>query len=260
MKVLHVMPGTAYGGVQAMVLELARGQRAAGLDAQVLTFYSHPEVVHNLEKRGIPYRCVDSQCRWNPRFWKNFAQVIRSVQPDIIHFHWMLVWAMLAIKFCLEKDCPWIYQAHIFPPLSDYVWHDRPGAYPPLKGRIKYGLMKVILKNKFDCIVGVPKRLPRLVAGIMARASRGIAPSTMASIWRCCTPGARKMAGFYGRYSPGTPAYRVWRRLLAQGKGIKEFLEVVPVISRYLPEARFVLAGDGPLLYWARDYCPNHGP
>jgi glycosyltransferase involved in cell wall biosynthesis len=46
---------------------------------------------------------------------------------------------------------------------------------------------------------------------------------------------------------------------LGQGKGIREFLEVLPVISRYLPEARFVLAGDGPLLTWARDYARTRG-
>ena len=112
MRVLHVMPGSAYGGVQAIVLELARAQRSAGLDAQVLAFYSHPEVVHNLEKRGIPYRCVDSQCRWNPCFWRDFAQVIRSLQPDILLFHWIVVWSVFAIKFFLKKIVPG-YTRHI---------------------------------------------------------------------------------------------------------------------------------------------------
>lgn len=258
MRVLHVMPGSAYGGVQAIVLELARAQRAAGLDAQVLAFYSHPEVLHNLEKKGIPYRCVDSQFRWNPWFWRNFAQVIRSLQPDIILFHWMLLWSIFAMRFFLEKDCPWVYQAHIFPPLTDYAWNGRPGTYPPLKSRIKYGLMRVILENRFDCIIGVSQKVTsacRRYYGPGVKRYRTIyngvdleAPPPPPATW----------PDFMGDIAPGRPLIGFGTGL-GQGKGIKEFLEVLPFISLFLPEARFVLAGDGPLLTWARDYAQTMG-
>jgi glycosyltransferase involved in cell wall biosynthesis len=258
MKVLHVIPGSAYGGVQAMVLELARAQRSAGLDAQVLAFSSHPEVLHNLEKRGIPYRCVDSQCRWNPWFWRNFAKIIRSLQPDILLFHWMLLWSMLALKFCLAKDCPWIYQAHIFPPLTDYAWHGRPGAYPPLKARIKYGLMRVILKNKFDCIIGVSQKVTSACRRYYGPGVKRYHTIYNGVDLEVSPPTRAKWPDFMGDIPPGRPLIG-FGTALGQGKGIKEFLEVLPVISRYLPEARFVLAGDGPLLIWARDYARTRG-
>jgi glycosyltransferase involved in cell wall biosynthesis len=258
MKVLHVMPGSAYGGVQAIVLELARAQRSAGLDAQVLAFSSHPEVLHNLEKRGIPYRCVDSQFRWNPWFWRDFAQLIRSLQPDIICFHWILLWSILAIKFFLEKDCPWLYQAHIFPPLTDYPWHDRAGASPPLKARIKYGLMRVILKNKLDGIIGVSQRVTsacRRYYGPGVKRYRTIYNGVDLDV---SPPPPAKWPDFMGDIPPGGPLIGFGAGF-GQGKGIKEFLEVLPVISLYLPEARFVLAGDGPLLELARDYAQTMG-
>jgi glycosyltransferase involved in cell wall biosynthesis len=258
MRVLHVMPGSAYGGVQAIVLELARAQRSAGVDAQVLAFYSHPEVVHNLEKRGIPYRCVDSQCRWNPFFWRECAQIITSLQPDILLFHWIVVWWVFALNFFLTKDCPWVYQAHIFPPLTDYPWHERAGAYPPLKARIKYVLMKSILKDKFDCIIGVSQKVTsacRRYYGPDVKRYRTIYNGVEPDV---APPLPATWPDFMEDIPPGRPLIGFGTGF-GQGKGIKEFLEVVPVISRHLPEARFVLAGDGPLLQWARDYSRTMG-
>jgi len=252
------MPGSAYGGVQAMVLALARAQRSAGLDAQVLSFSSHPEVLHHLEKRGIPYRCVDSQFRWNPCFWRNFAQLIRSFKPDIILFHWMLLWSMLAIKIFLEKDCLWIYQAHIFPPLTDYPWHDRADTYPTLKGRIKYGLMRVILKNSFDCIIGVSQKVTSACRRYYGPGVKRYYTIYNGVDLEVSPPAPAKWPDFMGDIPPGRPLIGFGTGL-GQGKGVKEFLEVLPVISRYLPEARFVLAGDGPLLAWARDYAQTMG-
>lgn len=252
------MPGSAYGGVQAIVIELARAQRSAGLDAQVLAFYSHPEVLHNLEKGEIPYHCVDLQLRWNPFFWRDFAKLIRSLQPEIICFHWILLWLILAIKFFLNKDCPWIYQAHVFPPLTDYPWHDRPGTYPPLKGRIKYGLMRVILKNKLDCIIGVSQKVTsawRRYYGPGVKIYRTIYNGVDLDV---STPPQANWPDFMGDIPPGRPLIGFGTGL-TKGKGIKEFLDALPFISLSLPEARFVLAGDGPLLEWARDYAQTMG-
>jgi glycosyltransferase involved in cell wall biosynthesis len=61
-----------------------------------------------------------------------------------------------------------------------------------------------------------------------------------------------------GDVTPGQPLIGMGTRF-APNKGVREFIEAIPFISRYLPGARFVLAGEGPLLGWAQDYAAQLG-
>ncbi len=98
LHVIHQFPPETNGGSESYTLALAKLQRGAGLDAQVLTgsMEWRPEiVVDRFEHDGVPVRRIhrddsffDHHVKaWHPGITTRFAEILREAKPSVVHVH-----------------------------------------------------------------------------------------------------------------------------------------------------------------------------
>jgi glycosyltransferase involved in cell wall biosynthesis len=243
LRVLHVVPAAPFGGAQRIAGLLAFQQRRSGLDARVLALQHHPALEALLRSRGVPYGSTGNHSPFNPRGWESLRREVRAFQPDLLHLHLSRLWSLMVLALGVGKRCPWIYHGH---------------SYPPLRLTLKHRMVRALLRADADAVVGVSRSVTRALKDFLGEGEK---------IWRTIyngieLPGApelpKEWPEYLGDIAPGRPLVGMATRF-APDKGIKEFLEALPHLSRRLPEARFVLAGEGPLFSWAGTYGAQLG-
>jgi glycosyltransferase involved in cell wall biosynthesis len=238
LKVLHIVPSIPYGGAQRVVEGLTAEQRRSGVDARVLGLYSHPIFVKNLDKARVPH-AVTGKYR-NPESWLALHRQVRAFQPHLLHFHLDLFWS----TFCLglRKSCPWVYHAHLYPS-SGKGW--------------KNNLRRRMLSSWCQAVIGVSQSVTE-----DARLALSPGPKYFHTIYNGIIIEDRSKINkqiwpeFMGDIPPGRPLIGMATRLDAS-KGVIEFIEAIPAILKKLPQARFVLAGEGPSLSWLKAQRQN---
>lgn len=258
MRVLHIMPGQAFGGVPAIVGKLAEAQRLAGLDARVFLIYSDPVVCQDLELRRVPFSYIGLQARYNPALWRYISQYVLALNPDIVCFHMPNLWLLLALRITRSKECPWINHVHTFPPLKNYPWLHHGNLHPSLRGRLKSRFMRLLMHQQIDCLVGVSQAVTMACQQYYGSGSKAYRTIYNGIDLPTEISPKKEWPNFMGNVSFGRPLLGFGTRIAAD-KGIKEFIETIPYICRYLPEARFVLAGEGPMLEAAQSYRAQLG-
>lgn len=233
MKVLHVVPGTPFGGMQLVVCDLAYEQKRQGIDVVVLVIYESRKMSERLERDGIPYCIVPGQ-RPSFRGVAAYSSFITQSNADLIHLHSGLLWA--DIVGLARKRCPWLLHAH---------------SYPSSDGSVKSLVKCSVERNLADALIGVSNSVSQAHSKLMS-------------------PGAPIFTVYNGvsiqtdvGYNPvgctaGTATFGMATRF-APDKGVFEFIEVADRISQQLPKARYMLAGDGPLLNEARERVKSLG-
>lgn len=243
LRILHIVQAVPFGGAQRIAGQLAGQQRLAGQDARILTPDRHQALSAQLEEGNIPYLSLRSKSPFGLLSWKRFHRWVKLFSPDIIHLHMALPSSLAVLALGVGKKCPWIYHAH---------------TYPPEKPDWKNRLVKSLLGAKVDAVVGVSQSVTEATREYLGQSIKifhtiynGVeiteAPSLVRPGPECLgnIPFGRPLIGMATRFAPD--------------KGIKEFITAIPTISAYLPEARFILAGEGPLLSWARTYGASLG-
>jgi glycosyltransferase involved in cell wall biosynthesis len=140
--------------------------------------------------------------------------------------------------------------------MSPVVYHAH--TYPPVRPNLKHCLTKFLLKRKAEAIIGVSRSVTAAFRDYLGRGKiyrtiyNGIELSDQPPFDKAVWP------DFMNGITPGRPLIGMASRF-APNKGIKEFMDTIPALSKRLPTARFVLAGDGPLLPWARHYSQTIG-
>jgi glycosyltransferase involved in cell wall biosynthesis len=243
MKVLHIIPGGLYGGLQSIVTRLAEAQRLEKIDARVFAIYSNPAVLQGLKDKGVPYDYIGLAARYNPLLWKKLADRIAIFNPNVISFHNVILWVLLAIKAYMGKKCPWVYHAHNYPPsINDF----------------KARLIKRLFNEKLDAFIGVSQSITSAFQQYFGPAIpkySTIYNGVEIPLGKGC---AKEWPSFMGSVPFGRPLIGMGTRIDFD-KGIREFVDAIPAILHFLPEARFVLAGDGPELNWTRNYAEKLG-
>jgi glycosyltransferase involved in cell wall biosynthesis len=233
LKVLHIVPGIPYGGMQKMVAEMAVEQRARDLDANVLMVYESAPLASMLHQLNVPVSAIGGT-RPSLRTASEFKNSLRAAVPDLVHLHSGLLWTNLL--GLMGKKCPWIYHAHNYPS-HQIGWRGR--------------LLKVVNDRLIDAVIGVS----RSVSGEYEQDLQGRCP--VFTVYN----GIRVPANA-GNHRTGkgnvTPQFGMATRFVLD-KGIFEFIDVAVEITRRLPTAEFVLAGDGPLLPMVKERVGHLG-
>jgi glycosyltransferase involved in cell wall biosynthesis len=233
LKVLHVIPAIPYGGAQRIVEQLSAEQRFLGIDAVVLSLYSHPTFLANLSRSGVPYITTGTHGPWSLRSWFKLRAILRQLNPNLVHLHYDLVWSTLLLG--IYKKCPWVYHAHMYHS-SRKGWKNR--------------LRRRMLCLWADAVIGVSQSVTRSVEFHLTPG-----PSHYRMIYNGIrlegplTGPSEAWPAFMGDVPPGRPLIGMATRL-DRTKGVVEFLEAIPALRSKLPEARFVLAGEGPMGEW----------
>jgi glycosyltransferase involved in cell wall biosynthesis len=87
LRVLHVILSGGYGGIEAHVEILAAQQQEAGLEPQVVCCFRGGPATRKISESGIPvHECLCSSGH-DIRLLFRLVGVIKSVRPDVVHFH-----------------------------------------------------------------------------------------------------------------------------------------------------------------------------
>lgn len=220
-RVLHVAPSLPYGGVQRLVAQVAEKQRARGIDARVLALYESPWFSRDLLARGTPFRSTSGGAL-SVRGCREFLLEILSTRADVVHLHGGLIWSN--VLGLATKRGPWIVHFHNYPTAGRH-----------LKSRME----SVVRERLADAYIGVSRSVGDAISD-SAQKRRTPVYTVLNAIEPSGPPIQRS------NVSAERPLYGMATRF-ADDKGLWEFLEVAGEVLHRQPDARFALAGDGPL-------------
>ena len=231
-SVLHVIPGIPYGGMQRVVAQLVTEQRRQGLDARVLCLYEYPLLLQELDERKIPYLTTGNLRPSFPGFWK-YVSSLKETNSAIIHLHLGLLWSNgLGL---ITKKIPWIGHFHTY--------------YSPRT--IKSKLLHLINYHLLNACIGVSASVSDALHPWFTK--RNVKIFTVLNGIEI--PDESKIA--FKRVN-GSKCYGMATRL-TEGKGVWEFIRVAELILKVQPDAKFFLAGEGPLRTPITDHIQDRG-
>ena len=230
-RVLHVLPGTPYGGMQRLVTQLVTEQRRRGLDARVLSLYEDPLFSQELAERKIPFTATNNTRPNLPGFWKYLVS-LQEANAAIIHLHMGLLWSNgLGL---LTKRKPWIGHFHSYyrpKTIKSKIFH-----------RINYYLL--------DACIGVSASVSESLRPWFKKKNVNIFTVNngieLHDEWKI---------RYYRRNR--SINYGMATRI-TEDKGVWEFIQAAEAILKIQSTARFVLAGDGPLRNQIVDYVQSN--
>ena len=242
-KILHIVPAIPYGGAQRSVAQLAGQQRRRGADARILTLYQDETLAGFIEHQEVPYYTTGTHSALDIGAWIRLARLVNKIGPDIIHLHLALFWNLLIISLPRMKKCLIVYHARDFSPVK-----------PDLKDR----LIMWLLRFKADAVIGNSMAVTRDMNKYLGPGIPVYRTIYNGIYLPDATVVAKDFPDSKNNNSQGRPLIGMATRF-DHDKGIKEFIEAIPPILHYLPNARFSLAGKGPILAWAKEYSASLG-
>jgi len=105
---LHVIASTGVGGAEKHLLDLCLQQRDLGLQVNV-ALPKKGALSQALHAEGIEYLLIRGGGRWHPLALWSLRQVIRRLQPDLIHAHMLKSASMVGYA---GRDIPCVATAH----------------------------------------------------------------------------------------------------------------------------------------------------
>ena len=123
LHVIHQFPPETNGGSESYVLSLAKLQRAAGLDAQVLTGSIHnaPQVtLDRYEHEGVPVHRIhrddeffDHHVKsWHPGISARFGELLDELRPRVVHMHQWVRLSNDLVATARTRSVPVVVQLH----------------------------------------------------------------------------------------------------------------------------------------------------
>ncbi len=228
-RVLHVINTAEIGGGGAHVVRLVRALDRHGFQSFVVVGRDGP-ATGQLHLAGVPVSVLGPLRATTPI---RLAGFFRAVRPDIVHLHGSRAGFIGTLAAQLSGVAPVIYTAHAF----------------AFKRRIprffRWATAKV---DRFTCHFA-SKVICLTQADVEAARRHGISANNVVVIPNgidlgqfATPPDLRNEFGF----GASTPVVGMIARLVPD-KDPETFVRMARVIADALPEARFLLVGDGPL-------------
>lgn len=228
-RVLHVMATAEVGGGSEHLVELVRGLQTHGF-ASLAAFGRDGPAVVRLRESGVEVSVLGTLRFAGPR---KLARLFRATAVDLIHLHGSRAGYLGALAARRTGAGPLVYTGHAF------SFNRRLPA--PLRGlaaraeRVTCGMARrVICLNRADRETAARLGIP---IGHFVLIPNGIHAARFA--------GAQPRRAEFG-YDPATPVVGMCGRLVP-GKAPLAFVAMARRVAAAMPEARFLVVGDGPL-------------
>lgn len=87
MKITHVVENLNRGGLERVVIDLARAQAAAGHDCQVVCLFEAGSLAPELTSHGVPVIACDKRQGADPRAIWRLRHALASQRTEVLHSH-----------------------------------------------------------------------------------------------------------------------------------------------------------------------------
>jgi glycosyltransferase involved in cell wall biosynthesis len=238
LHVTHVVLSLDFGGLERVVLSLAKASRWFDQDVSLLCLERPGTLAPQAEEIGVPVACVDKPpgLRWDTT--DRVREVLRRFRPDVVHTHQMTA-LLYAGRAARRERIPVVHTEHnnvAAGQSKSWARRLRTGMLWRYAGRYAdrfCGVARDVIVAARACGTVRRRKLAHVPNGIDTAAFAAAEPDR---------PAVRAALGI----APDAPLIGTVGRLAEvkqQGVLIRAFAQVVPVF----PTARLVLVGDGPL-------------
>ncbi len=236
-RIIHLSKMTGVAGSEGHLLVLLRGLRAQGLDARlwILVEPGRPldDYVRELEVAGVPVERLTIRRDLDPALGRELVQRLRAARPDAVHTHLLHadLYGTLAARLA---GVPYV--------ISSRHNDDRFRRRAPVRWLLRW------LWRRTDAGIAISDAIRRFSIEVedaspeqVVTVHYGLDPATVGA-----PAGAR--AELCDAIGVGPDALLVGSacRLIEQ-KGLSDGLRAFAQVTRDVPEAHYVIAGDGPL-------------
>jgi len=231
MKILQIISSSGMYGAEAVILNLARGLRAAGHPCVLGVFANSPNPNLQLHDRaleeGIPSHPIPCRGQFDPTVVRRIRDLTRETGVDIVHTHGYK--ADVYTRLAMPGDgVPFISTCHNW---LDEDWRT-----------YLYGVVDRCVLRSFARVVAVSEHVRRrlLEAGVPDERVRIIANGID------LRPFTIERGPDPLEWSDDRPAVVGMVARLSAEKGVDLFLRAATHVVVAIPHARFVIVGEGP--------------
>lgn len=251
-KVLHLRSSSGFYGPERQILHLAEIIQHEGFPAEMLVLYRrkatqpliHP-LVGEVNGDRLEVEQLDDYAKFSPKVILNIARKLKERRFSLLHTHDYKANLFGLIAASLVK----------MPPVATVHLHDLSTNSLKL-----YRLLDLVTLHFFPRVITVAEAIRQeLIAG-------GLPPDKVVTIHNGIE-GRKFAAGAFARaerlrqrlgIGTGQPVVSTIGRLSPQ-KGQKDFLKSAAQVLKALPNARFLILGDGPARQELWDLCHSLG-
>jgi glycosyltransferase involved in cell wall biosynthesis len=218
-RVAHVAPGLDVGGLEKLLVEIARHIDRRQFSLHFVSLGSRGTLADDIEALGWPVSALELPQGVRPRIVWKLAHFIRSRKIDILHTH---------------DDRPLIYGAPAARLAGVPCIHTKHYGVLPTNTRRRTFLTNLAARFVSDFVC---------VSGHSAESSQrgGVPAAKIRTIWNGIDLGRFP---FSGPRADG-PIITVAR--LSEEKGLNTLVQAAALVVKQKPETRFEIAGQGPL-------------
>jgi glycosyltransferase involved in cell wall biosynthesis len=238
-RIIHLCKMTGAAGAEGHLLLLLPGLRARGLDARlwILVEPDNPvdHVVARAQACGIPVERIVIHHDLDPGLWRRLAARLRAAQADLVHTH-LLHADLYGIPAARRARIPYV--------VSSRHNDDR------FRYRLPVRLINRWLWRQTDAGIAISEAIRQFSIQVEgAPASRvhtihyGLDPASVIA-----PPDARQTLRTALNIPADAPVAGSVCRLTGQ-KGLIDAIHAFARIAAALPDAHYVIAGDGPLRF-----------
>lgn len=229
--VARIVSDLPYGGVERRLLSLLPKLRDMGWDVSVFCIRTAGEMAPLFEREGISVEVVPFKSRWSPTCLFRLAKRLKEKRSDIVHTHMYRCNTSGVVAARLARTPVVIANVHNVNEWDDFrqLLTDR------LLARLKDKIVAVSEGVRQDYLRQThisPSRVVTIYNGIDVQQFQG-------------AEAAPEMASRFG-VGPGDKVVATAARLVEQ-KRHTDFLQMAALVSRQLPQTRFLIVGKGKL-------------